>query len=114
MIGIAVSGWSRAFTEQSCLALMRTLRVRDSHRLPAPLQVAWCFKSITLSYNSSVQTVTAMRNFFANNYVFYDMAKDPLATPQTVNDVIPINQYTPKTDLGAKLDALMDSWPEGQ
>uniref|UniRef100_A0A6U2FQ29 Tail specific protease domain-containing protein n=1 Tax=Chlamydomonas euryale TaxID=1486919 RepID=A0A6U2FQ29_9CHLO len=73
-----------------------------------------CFKSITLSYNSSVQTVTAMRNFFANNYVFYDMAKDPLATPQTVNDVIPINQYTPKTDLGAKLDALMDSWPEGQ
>ncbi|KAG1666044.1 hypothetical protein FOA52_006918 [Chlamydomonas sp. UWO 241] len=72
-----------------------------------------CLHAITVPYDLAWQTATSLAKFWNENYVFNDMAKDPLATPHT-SGLIPINPYTKGVDVAAELNAMADSWPVDQ
>ncbi|KAG1677824.1 hypothetical protein FOA52_008588 [Chlamydomonas sp. UWO 241] len=74
---------------------------------------AACLRAITVPHNLAVQTATSLARFYEENYVFNNMAKNPLATPH-ISNMVPINPYTKGVDVPAKLNAMAAAWPVDQ
>ncbi|KAG1665984.1 hypothetical protein FOA52_010082 [Chlamydomonas sp. UWO 241] len=103
----AACEWPRSSNEFYKLDRPGGVTMKDLTRTVA------CLRAITVPYDLAVQTATSLAKFWEENYVFNNIAKDPLATPHTSN-MVPINPYTKGVDVPAQLNAMAAAWPVNQ